>query len=159
MDLLFAGFNTLLGGAFLIWALTLLGTALSITFVSARVRRYGVKTTGRVTNARHKPVYRKRYQSRNEADGIWRVTYFYTYEGQKLFGTQDLSEDTPVSLFQYSRDIEVLCLPYKPRISRIAADNYTIRWRYSQGVAFLLLGLIVMGVGFFAPGVGFFAPR
>jgi hypothetical protein len=139
------------GGAFLIWALVLFGTALSITFVSARVRRYGVKTTGRVTNAKHKSVYRKRYQPWHEADGIWRATYVYTYEGQKLIGTQDLSEDTPVPLFQYGRDIEVLYLPHKPRISRIAADDYTIRWRYSWGVGLLLIGLMIIGVGLFAP--------
>lgn len=125
--------------------------ALSITFVSARVRRYGVKTTGRVTNAQFKPVYRKRYQHWHEADGIWRVTYVFTYEGQKLTGTQDLSEDTPVPLFQYGRDIEVLYLPHKPRISRIAADDYTIRWRYTRVVALLLIGLMLIGVGIFAP--------
>lgn len=155
----FYGFNTLLGGALLIWALVLFGTALSITFVSARVRRYGVKTTGRVTNAKHKPVYRKRYQRWHEADGIWRVTYVYTYERQKLAGTQDLSEDTAVPLFQYGRDIEVLYLPHKPRISRIAADDYTIRWRYYWGVALLLIGLMIIAEGLFAPGIGLFAQR
>ena len=146
----FYSFIALLGGALLVWALVLFGTALSITFVSARVRRYGVKTTGRVTNAKHKPTYRKGFQSWHEADGVWRTTYVYTYEGQKLIGTQDLSEDTPVPLFQYGRDLEVLYLPHQPRISRIAADNYTIGWRYIWGTTLLLSGLMLIGVGFFA---------
>lgn len=136
--------SLLVGGVLLIWAFVLFGTALSITIVDKSVRQYGVKTTGRVTNATFKSIYRGRYQSQDEAKGIWSVTYVYTYKGQKLSGTQDLSESTSIPLFHYDRDIEILYLPQKPWVSRIATDNYVVNWRYLWGALLLVIGLILI---------------